>query len=954
MVERARALFKGADEAALFDQVIKAAPEGRVYQEAMQFVIECRGQPTLNELIRNAVLECRSASSDGLTQEQLERDVNGWYLRPGVAALGELIKSYEAVFNRPILTSNFDPLLEIAIRKAGRGAMSINLPTDGNFNSLILSDNIAQVVHFHGFWSQGDTLHTPDRLRRERPLLAGNLRQLLQETTLVVVGYGGWADVFTDALLKAISEQSQAIDVLWTFFTRDPAEVAEKNSGLLTSFQRLIGQRVVAYAGVDCHKLFPKLVETLTSKRDDAAVFIPVQIVSRPTPLAMMRSSNLPSTDAWVGRESELKLLLSSEHSVVALHGLGGFGKSSLAAKYVAAREERRDLEGWYWADCKEQANTVQLHIINILSHITQGQITAASLKKATDKDILDLYFQHLSGRRFLFVFDNVDHYVDLETQKAIGMVDMLVERALNERHGSQLVFTCRPTLLYAAERFLPVPVEGLGVPETDQLFTLRGARWDAGRKDGQIDTVLRITQGSALHLNLIATQVAKQNIPLSVFLQRVEQGGAPEADDVILSEIWTTLREEQQNILRCLAELPHPESEQRVGVLVSSWMNFNKFGKALKALKSLNLIVVKRSGPASTVLELHPLVRTFIRRRFPKEEQAPIVDQVINFFDRMISRLRGGSEIGSLDALANWVAKTEVCLENARAGEALAALYDIHRVLLAKGFVEEFLRLGTQVIRQYEVRDDPKQLKEFDLIAERVVHVLGDLGRYQEVDQWLGFLSTTVIGKSARYIWLCNVKAYAYWTRGDFTGAKKWGSEGVHLKTSSNIDTEYDASHTLALAQRDSGEVEPALKTFLSGEKIEDVLAPNHLDVSRGGSYYGNIARCLQFLGRDDDALTCLKKSAILLERSEDSNILVNRGWAAKWIGELLQRKGAFDPAYLAFRSAASKWKVVSPGRARKAAADATQIVESLKDSSLAGCGDWECEEMYRNWLRI
>ena len=96
------------------------------------------------------------------------------------------------------------------------------------------------------------------------------------------------------------------------------------------------------------------------------------------------------------------------------------------------------------------------------------------------------------------------------------------------------------------------------------------------------------------------------------------------------------------------------------------------------------------------------------------------------------------------------------------------------------------------------------------------------------------------------------------------------------------------------------------------------------------------------------------LRKSACLLEAHEASNSLMNRGWAAHWLGELLQTQGAFDKAYLAFRSAFAKWKVVSPGRASRAQIDSESLANKLADKSLAACGDWECEEMYRNWLRI
>jgi tetratricopeptide (TPR) repeat protein len=273
---------------------------------------------------------------------------------------------------------------------------------------------------------------------------------------------------------------------------------------------------------------------------------------------------------------------------------------------------------------------------------------------------------------------------------------------------------------------------------------------------------------------------------------------------------------------------------------------------------------------------------------------------------------------------------------------------------LLTHGFVEEFLRLASMVLRQYVVRDNPAELQIFDRVSEDLVEVLGNLGRYREADEWIERLSATVTGKSARYIWLCHLRAYACWIRNQFDEAKRWSSEGVELKRGTNIDTIYDCAHSLALAQRDSGEVEVALVHFLGGTKIDDVTKPNSLDERRGGEFYGNIGRCLQFLERFDEALICLRKSATLLERSHGTNALLNQGWAAHWLGEVLTNKGLIDESYLSFRCAAVKWMLVSPTRCQAALRDAASLVEKLKDNSLPFCSNSECEAMYRNWLRV
>jgi len=497
-----------------------------------------------------------------------------------------------------------------------------------------------------------------------------------------------------------------------------------------------------------------------------------------------------PATDAWVGRQNELAKLLKADCSVIALNGWGGFGKSSLAAHYVTEREKIGNIEGWYWSDCREQGNSIQTHLINVLEVLTQGQVNAISLQKASDEDILDLFFQHLSKNRILLVFDNIDHYVDLENQKAIGMMNQLIERVTTMPNSAQIILTSRPIIQYETNRFFSMEVSGLLVQEAEELFRMRGAEWDGPDKSEQVQLVLKITEGSALQLNLIATQVANRRLSLSILLQRIQEGTAPEAEDRVLQEVWTTLKPQHQEVLRVLAELPHPEPEQRVGDCLIGSMNYNQFGKAVRALKSLNLIVKKPAANSGEVIELHPLVRSFIRKRYPKEDQVPIVKQIIHFFERMIGKYKGSSEMGSIAVLADWIAKIEVLLDNDRPSEALSSLNDISTILLSKGYVEEFVRLGSLVLTQYKVQEGSAELMKFDAVSEKLVHVLGDLGRYEDADKWIKVLAETVAGKSARYIWLCNLRAYAYWIQGKFDEAKISASEGFNLKAESNIDT--------------------------------------------------------------------------------------------------------------------------------------------------------------------
>ncbi len=117
------------------------------------------------------------------TCKLLERDRKGWNIPRGSWALGELAAHHAGRIRGPVITTNFDPLLEIAVREAGREAITESLPKDGSLHQMLLDggDDTLRVVHVHGYWNgERHTLHA--RLEEPRPLLAGSLQELLTST----------------------------------------------------------------------------------------------------------------------------------------------------------------------------------------------------------------------------------------------------------------------------------------------------------------------------------------------------------------------------------------------------------------------------------------------------------------------------------------------------------------------------------------------------------------------------------------------------------------------------------------------------------------------------------------------------------------------------------------------------------------------------------------------------
>jgi tetratricopeptide (TPR) repeat protein len=232
--------------------------------------------------------------------------------------------------------------------------------------------------------------------------------------------------------------------------------------------------------------------------------------------------------------------------------------------------------------------------------------------------------------------------------------------------------------------------------------------------------------------------------------------------------------------------------------------------------------------------------------------------------------------------------------------------------------------------------------------VFDTYVVLLDDLGRYAEVDALLEKYELTVPNRDARYINYCDMRCFSKWVRGDFATAVKWGKVGHNLKVSSGVDTTYDVSHNLALAERDAGHPEVALPTFLAGGNLSKVVNPRELDENRGGPYYGNVGRCLHLMGQVDTALICYQKSALLLEKARVEHV-INQGFIRAWVAELLVARQQITLAFVFFRAAYLKWQQTAPLRAAQVKEIAQQFKDRINDS--AEIDDSSVEGIWIGW---
>lgn len=193
------------------------------YQDAFNVLIETdsKGKATkdlhrANLVIREAVLRARlpyDSSEIEAYPEQLaalEANPKNWWIPDAYKALALLGAHYPRALAGLVLTTNFDPLIEVAMTHARTPWVATALHEDGSLQYTRGSG--PHVVHLHGHWWNSDTLHTEVQLTNERKLLHASLLEYLKKSTLVVIGYGGWKDVLTRTLERLDDGEK---DVWW-------------------------------------------------------------------------------------------------------------------------------------------------------------------------------------------------------------------------------------------------------------------------------------------------------------------------------------------------------------------------------------------------------------------------------------------------------------------------------------------------------------------------------------------------------------------------------------------------------------------------------------------------------------------------------------------------------------------------------------------------------------------
>ncbi|MCY4389211.1 MAG: SIR2 family protein [Desulfurellaceae bacterium] len=984
MIDLIRREFEGSDAEAEFDQSIAGESANR-YQSAFAFLHGRRGQDVANKIVRTAVWQALDGNNwpshllkksprdaDFATCQTLEAEVDAWVLPRTVDILGNLLVTCSETFGRAVLTTNFDPLIEVSVSKhSGRFYRTV-LHDDGNLGQTVGEGT--HIVHLHGYWYGYDTLHTPQQLTHPRPQLGKSLARVVEASTLVVIGYSGWDDVMTRTLVDLLSDSESTPEIIWAFHEEDPATIEASNERLLALLEPGIGRgRVSLYRGIDCcsvleelHKQL-KLSDSATSGTTRGSQTIPIvnkeeirggvgqhQIhiqINLEEPQQSSAELDRPLfVTPWVGREQELNMLASLSTPVAFITGLGGQGKSALAGQFLQqqAITPSERFEFWDWRDCREESDRLSTQILRLIERLSNGAIDASRIEATDIRAVIGILFRVLQDRKALLVFDNVDQYVDLETLGPVKGLDVLISEAQARGHHSLFLFTCRPDIQVDESRAIRIPLAGFTEDETRELIKARNVR----KQDWHLaEELYQITQGHPLWVNLVAMQALRHKDGLRGALDLIKQGGATLPDTT--KTIWGMLNAQQRSVLRTMAELDRPEPENQLLEFLPG-INFNRVNKALRTLRSFHLIETRTQSGSEPLLGLHPIIREFVRSSFPKREREKSVGAILGFLDRMIGRFKVLlPQDPSYEILEHWIQKAELQIRFGRFEEATSTIAEIVSPLINRGYSEEMIRMTMRLLDDIDWAEACSSYKDFDNVFEKCLTQMVQIGHDASKDLLTRY-EAAIPGRSSQFILLCDLQCYANWYTGQYDSAIRWGEEGERLKKSTSVDTKFSTSHNLALSRRDAGRVSEALESFLDGTSLVVVVKPGGKIPDQTAPFYGNIGRCLFLMNRLEEALICYVKSAQLLEESlNQEHLLINKGYIRCWIAELLAQAEEFDLAAALYRAAMYMWDDSSPPRSAQAKDKLETLVTEYPELRPYLDEEGErAETTYRRWL--
>ncbi|MFQ4138339.1 AAA family ATPase, partial [Nodosilinea sp. PGN35] len=368
-----------------------------------------------------------------------------------------------------------------------------------------------------------------------------------------------------------------------------------------------------------------------------------------------------PVLDQWYGREQELGQLATwlADPAVrlVEIVGLGGFGKSSLAARWL---ESTPNTAGQVWV------NFSVVYSFSVFALWLLQQLGPA-VDESTDKaTLMRLLVERLSAQPSLVVLDNLE---TLTADAAFADYRQFLTGWLEQGTTSQIVLTSREQPDLPAnlrrQRCKTLPLQGLSPVAATALLRGEGVQGT----EAELQAFATLTDGHPLLLNLIVGQLWDEygdTPPLSqwqtlnpdLFAYLGAHRGDPEASvGKVFAASYNRLTPPLQQLLRYLSVYrPRFDPAMALAMAEGELANEPSFEKAtLRYLVRLALLQEQPPTAQGRRYFLLPLISQYLERQ---GDLAPAHQRAVAFYQAVckpnLSRTDGPAEVAPYLELAH------------------------------------------------------------------------------------------------------------------------------------------------------------------------------------------------------------------------------------------------------------------------------------------------------------
>lgn len=264
LYQEACAAAQAVDNSILDRTIREAVLESTTNPEALKQELDVERSAALKESVGNATAPHRPGFAVRIGHTT--NSVIDWVVRPGLLALADIIRRHPSRKGAHIIvTTNFDPLISVALNRVG--ARHVRIVTDSDYPTEMVDSPLPIVNHVHGYWlGPGRMLNLKDELDADvRKALKLSLYNQFFERTIIVAGYGGWDDVVMEALADALAQNAK---VIW--LSRESGNSFQVKCQRLSDRLRAGSREFFMVEGVDADSFLESIAESFDDSTDQS------------------------------------------------------------------------------------------------------------------------------------------------------------------------------------------------------------------------------------------------------------------------------------------------------------------------------------------------------------------------------------------------------------------------------------------------------------------------------------------------------------------------------------------------------------------------------------------------------------------------------------------------------------------------------------------------------------